>query len=46
MKSFDSMGRSNDDQNSSLMTNTINPNIAKLSFRVNMKLNMVNLYIL
>ena len=34
MKSFDSMGRSNDDQNSSLMTNTINPNIAKLSFRV------------
>ena len=33
-KSFNSISKSNDDQNSSLMTNTINPNIAKLSFRV------------
>ena len=33
-KSFNSMSKSNDDQNNSLMTNTINPNIAKLSFRV------------
>ena len=33
-KSFNSISKSIDDQNSSLMTNTINPNIAKLSFRV------------
>ena len=33
-KSFNSISKSNDEQNSSLMTNTINPNIAKLSFRV------------
>ena len=33
-KSFNSMSKSNDEQNNSLMTNTINPNIAKLSFRV------------
>ena len=32
-KSFNSISKSNDD-NSSIMTNTINPNIAKLSFRV------------
>ena len=36
-KSFNSISKSNDDQNeqnSSLLINTINPNIAKLSFRV------------
>ena len=34
INSFNSISKSNDEQNSSLMTNTINPNIAKLSFRV------------
>ena len=32
--SFNSICKSNDDHSSSIMTNTINPNIAKLSFRV------------
>ena len=34
LKSFESISKSNDEQNSSIMTNTMNPNIAKLSFRV------------
>ena len=33
-KSFNSISKSINEQNSSLMTDTINPNIAKLSFRV------------